>query len=335
MNFFAWTAGASSTTLGVLQNVLPRFLWEWLDFFALMTVVLTRVTIGGLAFKGHENCNRPAKLLILYEFEACPFCKKVREALGVLNLDYMCYPCPRETFKKRGVVKESRYRGEALAKGRKAQFPLLIDENTGTTMYESDAIIDYLFTKYGNTAQKSLIWNLLYSQIPQLNAVLLFLVSLLRTLPEHGLLRIPSRRPEKPLELYGTENSPFVKRVRETLCSLELPYIFHTLPLNAKVKREALKAAYGHEIGWSRQKAGLFKIPFLKDPNTNTHMFESLRIVEYLKRTYQTGDPVKESFWDYGKDDESPPRPSPSETVGDPAAPASGGRQRVAATKSE
>lgn len=31
-----------------------------------------------------------------------------------------------------------------------AQFPYLIDPNTGTEMYESDAIISYLFNTYGD-----------------------------------------------------------------------------------------------------------------------------------------------------------------------------------------
>ena len=38
---------------------------------------------------------RPAKLLELYEFEACPFCRKAREALSILDLEAMIYPCPK------------------------------------------------------------------------------------------------------------------------------------------------------------------------------------------------------------------------------------------------
>ena len=38
---------------------------------------------------------RPAKPLVLYEFEGCPFCRKVREALTVLDLEALIYPCPK------------------------------------------------------------------------------------------------------------------------------------------------------------------------------------------------------------------------------------------------
>ena len=38
---------------------------------------------------------RPEKLLELFEFEACPYCRKAREALTALDLDAMIYPCPK------------------------------------------------------------------------------------------------------------------------------------------------------------------------------------------------------------------------------------------------
>jgi hypothetical protein len=40
--------------------------------------------------------NKPKIPLELYEFEACPFCRKVREALTLLDLDAIIYPCPSE-----------------------------------------------------------------------------------------------------------------------------------------------------------------------------------------------------------------------------------------------
>ena len=39
--------------------------------------------------------NRPKKTLEIYEFEGCPFCRKVREAISVLDLDVIYYPCPQ------------------------------------------------------------------------------------------------------------------------------------------------------------------------------------------------------------------------------------------------
>lgn len=38
---------------------------------------------------------RPVKALKLYEFQGCPFCAKVREAVTVLDLDVTFLPCPK------------------------------------------------------------------------------------------------------------------------------------------------------------------------------------------------------------------------------------------------
>src|SRR5687768_15902694 len=49
---------------------------------------------------------RPEKLLEVYEFEACPFCRRVREALTILDLDAKIFPCPKGGTRFRTVVKE-------------------------------------------------------------------------------------------------------------------------------------------------------------------------------------------------------------------------------------
>lgn len=38
---------------------------------------------------------RPAQPIVLYEFEGCPFCRKVREAVAILDLDIEFRPCPQ------------------------------------------------------------------------------------------------------------------------------------------------------------------------------------------------------------------------------------------------
>ena len=84
----------------------------------------------------------PNESLILYEFEACPFCRKVREACSMLSLPVTIRPTPQN-----GRI----YRPEIKSKfGTKATFPYLIDPNTGVTMFESGNIIAYLFKVYGN-----------------------------------------------------------------------------------------------------------------------------------------------------------------------------------------
>lgn len=45
--------------------------------------------------KSISSYNKETKPLLLYEFEACPFCRKVREAITILDLDVIFYPCPR------------------------------------------------------------------------------------------------------------------------------------------------------------------------------------------------------------------------------------------------
>lgn len=38
---------------------------------------------------------QPRKPIEIYEFEGCPFCRKVREAVNILDLDVVFYPCPQ------------------------------------------------------------------------------------------------------------------------------------------------------------------------------------------------------------------------------------------------
>ena len=82
----------------------------------------------------------PEELLILYAFEACPFCRYVRETLTELDLDYIHKSAPKGASPKRE---------ELRARAGKVQFPYLIDPNTGTEMFESDAIVAYLEATYG------------------------------------------------------------------------------------------------------------------------------------------------------------------------------------------
>ena len=83
---------------------------------------------------------QPEKLLELYEFEGCPYCRLVREVLTELDIDAMIYPCPKGG---------TRFRPQVVEQGGKAQFPWLHDPNTGQQMYESADIIRYLLATYG------------------------------------------------------------------------------------------------------------------------------------------------------------------------------------------
>ncbi|CAM9962856.1 unnamed protein product, partial [Choristocarpus tenellus] len=105
--------------------------------------------IRALGFKVVESGNtwerkQPRLPLEIYEFEGCPFCRKVREAVNLLDLDVVFYPCPRD-----GPT----FRPKANKLGGKKQFPYLVDPNTKKSMYESDDIINYLFEVYGGGAK--------------------------------------------------------------------------------------------------------------------------------------------------------------------------------------
>jgi glutathione S-transferase len=200
---------------------------------------------------------RPAEPLLLYEFESCPYCRKVREALTALDLDADVRPCPKGG---------RRYRPELIARGGKAQFPYLVDPNTGEEMYESDAIVRYLFNEYGVGPPPAI----LLVPLPVLSGSL---ASLLRF--GRGTQAEPSRAPARPLELWSFEASPFCRIVREKLCTLELPYRLHNVG----------KGSAGREAFIAR--SGRMQVPYLEDPNTGQALFESSEIVAYLERRYE------------------------------------------------
>ena len=100
-----------------------------LDVATSLAATLAR---GGVGVKVGPLGPRPEKPLELYEFEACPFCRKVREALTLLDLDALVLPCPKGG---------PRFREEVKRRGGKYQFPYLVDPNTGKEMYESDDIV--------------------------------------------------------------------------------------------------------------------------------------------------------------------------------------------------
>jgi hypothetical protein len=81
----------------------------------------------------------PAQPIQLYEFEGCPFCRKVREAVSILDIDVLFFPCPKGA---------PNFRVKAMKLGGKKQFPFMIDPNTNKRLYESDEIIKYLFKTY-------------------------------------------------------------------------------------------------------------------------------------------------------------------------------------------
>lgn len=212
---------------------------------------------GGAGMAVEPLGPRPSRPLELYEFEACPFCRKAREALSMLDLETLIHPCPKGG---------TRFRPTVERRGGKLQFPWLVDPSTGREMYESDEIVRYLFERYGRGAPP---WSLRLTSLATATAAL---ASASR--PGAGGRARPSRAPSEPLELWSFEASPYCRLVREALSSLELPYFLHNVAKGSP-SREAFV-----------RRSGKMQVPYLHDPNTGVSMFESAEIIDYLDRTY-------------------------------------------------
>jgi glutathione S-transferase len=245
-----------------------------LDLLQSWAVSGARLGIGTFT-EGHAKT--PEKPLELYEFEACPYCRKVRDALTTLDLDALIYPCPKGGTRFRPRVREL---------GGKEQFPFLVDPNTGSQMYESDAIIAYLFETYGKRGAPGVK----FSKPANLTSMA---ASALR--PGRGMTHRPSKAPEQPLELYSFEASPYSRVAREALCELELPYLLHNVGKGGQIDwllpQMRLKLAPQAPMTTENRtrfvaRSGRMQVPYLVDPNTGTEMFESADIVAYLDRTY-------------------------------------------------
>jgi glutathione S-transferase len=219
-----------------------------------MSALATALRLGA-GYTAGRAARAPEKLLELYEFEACPFCRRVREALSEFDLDAMVYPCPRGG---------KRFRPKAAAIGGREQFPLLVDPNTGKSMLESADIVKYLRETYGAPSAPAWFGPLAIASSGMASALRM----------GHGRAARPSRAPDKPLELWSFEASPYCRLAREALSELELPYVLHNV-----AKRGARRDAFV-------ARSGKMMVPYLADPNTGREMFESADIVKYLYDTY-------------------------------------------------
>ncbi len=199
---------------------------------------------------------RPEQRLVLWDFERCPYSRFVREALSTLDLDVEVRPCPQGG---------TRFRPELQGGG----VPRLLDPNTGETLVGSRTIVEHLYRRYGASPPPRLLG--LRPVVMVTGVMARFLTA------QRGAVARPSRAPEKPLELWAFEASPYSRLARAKLCELELPYVLHNLAKGSK-KRKAFVA-----------EAGKMQVPYLVDPNTGARLFESLAIEQYLDATYGAG----------------------------------------------
>lgn len=215
---------------------------------------------------------RPSGRLILYEFDSSPFCRKVRDACSMLDLQVSIRPCPGAGGQRGGL--SNNFSEQMLLKTGKRTVPYLVDEGRGVSLFESERIVAYLFEHYGPGRK----------HVPFTVRGVFALISagcaaVIRGMPA-AKLQIDARPQNgevQPLTLYGYEGSPFVHPVREKLCALGLP---HTI-INC-ARGSANRAALMKRTG--RQ----FQVPFLVDPNTGVEMYESIEIRMYLDRVYTT-----------------------------------------------
>lgn len=205
---------------------------------------------------------RPGEPLHLYDHEACPFCRKVREVLSELDLEYVQHSCPKGDTRNRAFV---RSQGQEM-------FPYLVDPNTGVGMYESEDIIAYLLDAYGRGRSR---WGQLLSP---LNTASSALASAVRPRGSRIVPGCESRDPPAELlHLWNFEASPYCRKVREALCELDLDYHVHNVAKRSTRRPELV--ALG----------GTMMVPYLVDPNADVAMYESDDIVAYLRRTYAPG----------------------------------------------
>src|SRR5215470_3516970 len=224
------------------------------------TATLLRLGRGVFPRVTAERRRDPARILELYDFEACPYCRKVREVLSELDLDYRVHP----------VAQGSGRRAELVRRGGKMQVPYLVDANTGTELYESDDIIRYLNGTYGEGEQAG--WRLPVPTI--LDDVNSTLASAVRFGRGSRCRRGGLRETFEALTLFNMEGSPYCRKVRETLSELDLEYIVRNLPKGSPKRAELTR------------RGGKMQVPYLIDPNTRREMYESDDIITYLEGQY-------------------------------------------------
>ncbi|MCA9513504.1 MAG: glutathione S-transferase N-terminal domain-containing protein [Myxococcales bacterium] len=222
--------------------------------------LLASVLRGG---RGLIACPRsapdPSPPLVLYEFEACPYCRKVRETLSELDLSYVSRPSAAGSAR----------RVELEALGGRVRVPYLIDEAAGVALYESEDIIDHLRRTYGRPRPRAL-----RALGAPLNTATAAAASAARPRGRKVTVGPDAPRPSEPLVLWSFEASPYCRKVREVLCELDL---------EARIENVAKRSARRPEL---IARGGKMQVPYLEDPGRGVAMYESDDIVRYLRETY-------------------------------------------------
>jgi glutathione S-transferase len=133
----------------------PTRLLRPVDVPTSFVAAATRLGAGARA----RPSKAPRKPLELFSFESSPYSRRVRELLCELELPYLLRSTGKASWQDLGppIVRgtlfphrpvEGRNRIELLARAGKVQVPYLVDQNTGASMFESEAIRSYLLETY-------------------------------------------------------------------------------------------------------------------------------------------------------------------------------------------
>ncbi|NLV14836.1 glutaredoxin family protein [Haloarcula argentinensis] len=83
--------------------------------------------------------------LTLYQLDGCPYCEKVADRLDELDIDYDSVWVEALHSKRDKVKRVSGQRG----------VPVLVDEDRGITMAESERILEFIETTYAPEVQSA------------------------------------------------------------------------------------------------------------------------------------------------------------------------------------
>ena len=215
-------------------------------------------TIGRLASGARVGTlgKLPARPLELYEFEACPFCRKVREALSILDLEVMVYPCPKGGPPSGRACASRVERAVPVPGGSEHRArDVRVERHRRVSVHEIRR------RPRARGARRRGCSRMCRRCCPGCGA-------------SAAGAGTAARAPGTAARALIFEASPFSRIVREALSSLELGYRLHNVA-QGSARREAFRA-----------RAGRMMVPYLSDPNTGVEMFESADIVAYLNETY-------------------------------------------------
>jgi glutathione S-transferase len=133
----------------------PARLLRPLDVSSSLLAGIPRLRAGSRA----RPSKAPKRPLELFSFESSPYSRRVRELLSELELPYLLRSTGKARWQDLGppalratlfpdLPVAGRNRTELLARAGKVQVPYLVDPNTGTAMFESEAIREYLLDTY-------------------------------------------------------------------------------------------------------------------------------------------------------------------------------------------